>query len=64
MKPQPTVHFVRNPDGSLQSFTAIPFMTVEEAREYGAAKIADPNFIQQHVAQASAAVTGGDNATG
>jgi hypothetical protein len=64
MKPQPTVHFVRNADGGLQSFTAIPFMTLEEAREYGAAKIADPNFIQQQIAQASAAVNGGDNAAG
>ena len=64
MKPQPTVHFVRNADGGLQSFTAIPFMTLEEAREYGAAKIADPNFIQQQIAQASAAVKEGDSAAG
>lgn len=61
---KPVVHFAKDADGNLQSFTAIPFMTLEEAREYGAAKIADPNFIQQQIAQASDAVKEGDNAAG
>jgi len=61
---RPVVHFAKDADGNMRSFTAIPFMTVEEARQHGAEKIADPNFIQQQIAQASAAVNGGDNAAG
>ena len=60
---KPVVHFVKDAAGNLQAFTAIPFMTVEEAREAGAAKIVDPNFIQAKIAAASAAMTeGNDNA--
>lgn len=61
---KPVVHFAKDVDGNLQSFTAIPFMTVTEARQHGAEKIADPNFIQQQIAQASAAVKEGDSAAG
>lgn len=62
---KPVRHCVQNPDGTVQWFTAVPFMTVDEAREHGAAKIADPNFIQQQIAQASAVEQGGsDNADG
>lgn len=40
------MHEVVNADGSKTQFTAVPFMTLEEAREVGAQKINDPNFIQ------------------
>ncbi len=61
---KPVVHFARDAQGNLQAFTAVPFMTVQQAREAGAAKIVDPNFIQQQIAKASAEMKGADNAAG
>jgi hypothetical protein len=61
---KPVVHSVRNADGSLQYFTAIPFLTVEAARDAGAAKVVDPNWIQQRIAEASTAEERGHNAAG
>lgn len=58
---KPVVHFVQDAAGNLQAFTAVPFMTVEEAREAGAAKIVDPNYIQERIAKASAKLEEGDN---
>jgi hypothetical protein len=48
----PTVHFVREKNGKLTPFTAVPVMTLDEMKEAGATKIADPNFIETKVAEA------------
>jgi hypothetical protein len=50
--PKPTVHFVREKNGKLTPFTAVPVMTLEEMKEAGATKIADPNFIETKVSEA------------
>lgn len=49
MDPKPITHQLLNKNGTVTKFTAVPFMTVDEAREIGAQKIADPNFIQSKV---------------
>jgi hypothetical protein len=45
----PVQHFVRNADGTLTSFIAVPFMSLQEAREAGPQKMADPNFVQAKI---------------
>ena len=48
----PTVHFIREKNGKLTPFTAVPVMTLDEMKEAGATKMADPNFIEKKIAEA------------
>lgn len=48
----PKVHFVREKNGKLTPFTAVPVMTLDEMKKAGATKIADPNFIDKKVTEA------------
>jgi hypothetical protein len=44
--------YVLNADGSKTEIKAIPVMTLEEMREAGAAKMANPEFVAQKIAEA------------
>lgn len=44
--------YVLNADGSKTEIKAIPVMTLDEMREAGAAKMADPAFVDQKIAEA------------
>ena len=44
--------FVQNADGTKTEIKAVPVMTLEEMQQAGAAKMADPEFVSQKIAEA------------
>ena len=53
----PVPHYLRHADGSLTEFYPVPFMTLQEARQAGPERMADPNFVQAKIDAALQAAT-------
>jgi hypothetical protein len=47
-----TKQYVQNPDGTKTEIKVVAVMTLDEMREAGAAKMADPDFVAQKIADA------------
>lgn len=52
MATTPRVQHLRKPNGQIVSFTVVPFMTLEEARQQRTQVVSDPNLLPQKAAEA------------